>query len=376
MGAQREVRIAHRNRDHRDMRRAFGVGFAAEALAVAAILTGAELRPIRIGIGARSIRGRARERVIAKVARGLVEHLAAQNRRQRRQRIVACPRRFERIPAGLDLALDVAGFAGDRGGMLELVVVGLELVVGDAPVLDRHVRGDEILAVALLVHGADFELHVGPAPGVAAPMHARAADHLARQERPEAAHRQRLLRRVVADRQRVARRVLHQVVANDVTQLVANAGDGVILLGCAHIAALERDDLEPGFSELLGQNAAGPAETDDHDIDVVELRCHVALPQLMSAMLTGSLGNGLFLNFSMFSRCTAIAPGKPISLQPALSRLPPWIGSENMPSITVWYTMVQNSRAGRPPSKVMRPPESASSTSWRCASVSWSKRLL
>src|SRR5258705_11488639 len=108
MGSQREVRIAHRNRDHRYMRRAFGVGFAAEALAMAAILAGAELRAIRIGIGARSVGGRARERVIAEVTRGLVEHLAAQDRGQRRQRIFACAWRLEWIAAGLELALEVA----------------------------------------------------------------------------------------------------------------------------------------------------------------------------------------------------------------------------------------------------------------------------
>src|SRR5262245_43308848 len=155
------------------MRRAFRVGLAAEALAMTAILAGTKLRSIRIGVGARGVGGRARERMIAEVARGLVEHLAAQDRREWRQRIFACAWRFERIAAGLNLALDVAGLAGDRRRVLELVVIGLELVVGDAPVLDRHVSRNEVLAVTLLVHGADLELHVGPAPRVAAPMHAR-----------------------------------------------------------------------------------------------------------------------------------------------------------------------------------------------------------
>src|SRR5206468_976379 len=168
---------------------------------------------------------------------------------------------------------------------------------------------------------------------------------------------------IVTGVQTCALPILHQVVTNDVTQFVADVGDRIVLVGGADVPALERHDLQSGFCQLLRQDTAGPAEPHDHDIDVVEFRCHVALPQLVSAMLTGSLGNGLFLNFSTFSRCTAIAPGKPISRHPALLRLPPWIGSENMPSITVWYTMVQNSRAGSPPSKVMRPPESATSTS-------------
>ena len=155
--------------------------------------------------------------MIAGVARSLAEHLARKNRRQRRQSIFALTRCLERISAGLDLPLDVAGLAGDRRNVFELVVIGLELGVCDAPVLDRHILGDEFLAVAFLVIGADFEFHIGPTPGVAAPVHPGAADNLARQKRSEAAHRQRFLARIVAYRDGIAGGVLHQVVAHDVT---------------------------------------------------------------------------------------------------------------------------------------------------------------
>src|SRR5262249_50298785 len=129
--------------------------------------------------------------------------------------------------------------------------------------------------------------------------------------------------------------VLHELVAYHVAQLVADVGQREILVGRAHRAALERNYLEPGRGQLLRHDAAGPAQPDDDGIDLFQLGRHVVLPQLMSEMATGSAGIFLSRYFTMFSRCTAIAPGKPISRQPALLRLPPWIGSANMPSITV-----------------------------------------
>src|SRR5262249_43107809 len=187
----------------------------------------------------------------------------------------------------------------------------------------------------LLVHGADLELHVGPAPSVTAPVHGRATDALAGQERAKASHRQRVLRRVVADGERVTRGVLHEVVAYHEAELVAHDWHRKILLRTADRSALERDPHEPCLGQLLRQDAAGPAKANDDGINFFQFCRHLAPPQLMSAMLTGSAGNGLSRYLSTFSRCTAITPGKPISRQPALLRSPPEIGSENIPSITV-----------------------------------------
>src|SRR4029453_7859979 len=110
----------------------------AEALAITTILTRAEFLPFGIGVGARGVGGGTRERIPAFVLGRIREHEARQNGRQRRQRVFAGTRRFEAVAALLDLALDVAGLAGNSRDTLELVIIGLELVVGDAPVLDRH----------------------------------------------------------------------------------------------------------------------------------------------------------------------------------------------------------------------------------------------
>ena len=67
----------------------------------------------------------------------------------RRRRIGPRARAFERVAAVLDLALEVAGRARGAAQIFELVVVRLELVIGDAPVLDRHVLGQKARAVTL-----------------------------------------------------------------------------------------------------------------------------------------------------------------------------------------------------------------------------------
>jgi len=64
----------------------------------------------------------------------------------------------------LDFTFDVAGLAGHARGVFELVVIGLDLRSGDAPVLQRHVGRDEVLAVALLVLAANAQFVIRPAP--------------------------------------------------------------------------------------------------------------------------------------------------------------------------------------------------------------------
>ncbi len=85
----------------------------------------------------------------AKAVRGFGEQLLGVALFHRRRRIVALPRAFERIAAGLLCALDVAGLAGDARNIFELVVIGLEVFVGDRPVLDVIALGHDAFAVAL-----------------------------------------------------------------------------------------------------------------------------------------------------------------------------------------------------------------------------------
>src|SRR5262245_2973766 len=136
---------------------------------------------------------------------------------------------------------------------------------------------------------------------VTAPVHGRATDALAGQERAKASHRQRVLRRVVADGERVTRGVLHEVVAYHEAQLVPHDWHRKILLGAAAHSALERNHPEPRLGQFLRQDAAGPAQPDNDCIDFFQFCRHLAPPQLMSAMLTGSAAKSLSRYFSTFS---------------------------------------------------------------------------
>src|SRR5262249_60207796 len=89
----------------------------------------------------------------------------------------------EGLPARLYPALDIAGLARCATEILELVVMGLELVIGDTPVLDRHVRGQEFFAVALGQPRFHLKVARQKAPSLRVPMHASATDAIRRHER-------------------------------------------------------------------------------------------------------------------------------------------------------------------------------------------------
>ena len=189
--AQLEFRIGHHHREHAHVRRRLGVGFAAEALAEAAIDAFAHHRAFGIGVGGAGVGRRLREGMIAELLGRLLEQHAGKPALQRLVGEFVAARPFEDI-AAVDLgAAQVSRLARYAAQFLELVVMRLELGIGDAEILDRHLGRHEIAAVFLgvvrLQHVVGFET----APGGAVPMRAGAADIRARHERAQPPHRQR-----------------------------------------------------------------------------------------------------------------------------------------------------------------------------------------
>ena len=145
-----------------------------------------------------------RERMAPELGCRLAEQGRPIGLRHRRRRVFVRARALERIAAGLDLAVQIARLAAGAAQLVELIVEGLELVVGDAPVLHRQlVVGDRLLPVALLVVAPGQEIRGQEPPDLAVPVHSAAAHPGAEQEGTQVPHRQRLLVDVVADGQRV-----------------------------------------------------------------------------------------------------------------------------------------------------------------------------
>src|SRR5207247_5368398 len=164
--------------------------------------------------------GRRGEGVVTQLARRLAVKRAHVRGLHRRIRVLARARTLEGIAAGLDLALHVAGLAADAVEILEAVEMGLELVVGHAPVLAGAVLGELARAVARERAAPRFKVPGQEAPGDAVPVHRRAADTFAREEGSHLAHGQRRIANRVAESERLARQVLHQLVSSSIAQLV------------------------------------------------------------------------------------------------------------------------------------------------------------
>src|SRR5262249_57044970 len=92
--------------------------------------------------------GRAGEGMPAELARGRRHVLGEFAAGERRHGIIARARPLEDVTALVDCAVDVAGLAGDANLVLDLVVIGLELLEPERPILYGRALGDARGAVA------------------------------------------------------------------------------------------------------------------------------------------------------------------------------------------------------------------------------------
>src|SRR2546421_12475320 len=77
---------------------------------------------------------------------------------ERRHRMAAPGRRFERVAARTDPAVDVARLTRDADFVLDFVIVGLELVVIERPVLDSRPFRNPRCAIPPRRLAHDFEI--------------------------------------------------------------------------------------------------------------------------------------------------------------------------------------------------------------------------
>ncbi len=150
IGARLEIRFAHQHRQDRRLRAGFGIIGAAEPFAEAAIGALAERDAERVGIGLRQIAGGLRKRLVAELLGGFAEqrvavtllHAAASDR-------AASAAPSNGLPPSWIWPLRLPALPDVPHRYSNCVVMRLEIVEGDAPILDGHVGGQEIRAIAL-----------------------------------------------------------------------------------------------------------------------------------------------------------------------------------------------------------------------------------
>src|SRR5215207_5247427 len=259
-----------RVRDDGDDGACLGADVTAEALAEATVVTRSECHPVGIFIALGTVAARQGEGAISQLLAGLAKEGGAISDLIRRLRVLAT-RAFEWVSPLLDLAAEVACLAGYPEHLLVLIVVRLQLVVGDAPVLDGGVLGKEVRAVALFEVRAILEKVGQEAPGDSVPVDHRASDTIAGQERAVLSHRQRRLVVTVAKGNRVTREVLEQFALDGVPPLIK-----VILqevrIGITERATLQCDHLQRGvLAQLVGDRTTNQPESDKDDVDLWQL---------------------------------------------------------------------------------------------------------
>src|ERR1700722_9074539 len=83
---------------------------------------------------------------------------------QWRIRIPPRARPFKRIATGLDDAAQIAGLSRNTAGVLELIVIGFQLVISDGPILDGRMFRECLLTIAGKGPTANLEIPRSLAP--------------------------------------------------------------------------------------------------------------------------------------------------------------------------------------------------------------------
>ena len=136
-------------------------------------------------------------------------------------RKLVLPRCLERISALLHLATQISCLAGNAEQLFELIVIGLHLGIGDAPILDRHFSWNSLLSIPVLKVGAQNGVRFAPAPGLPVPVIGRTAHSLAGLEGLETPYRQRRFAAIMAKRVGLDGPILKEITMHVPAQFVA-----------------------------------------------------------------------------------------------------------------------------------------------------------
>ncbi len=160
-------------RDRRDRGRALGANVAAAATAEAVVDAGRS-----VAVGPRVDRRRPRERMPPEPSRRPGHELGEPGAPQRRHGVVATARPLENVAARVDLAADVPRLTRHTDRLFHPVVVRLELLEAERPILHGGARGNSPGAVPARRLADDLEVPRVEAPALRPVVQRGAADRV------------------------------------------------------------------------------------------------------------------------------------------------------------------------------------------------------
>ena len=177
--------------------------------------------------------------------------------------IRARARSLKRIAAFVNLPAQIAGGAARPAEIFKSVVMRLEIFIGDAPILDRHVFGKEARAIALGQMRFQHEVAGQKSPGFSIPVHASAPDTIRRHESAPRADRESGLIHLVAERKCVLVRPEEELMPDAIPQFILRIVWRIIGRGIAPWATLDGNHVETFVRQLVRKYRSGPSESDD-----------------------------------------------------------------------------------------------------------------
>ena len=162
------------------------------------------------------------------------------------------------------LPANVSGFARDAEEQVGACIVWFQLVVSDAPVLNRVVFGQAFGAVFFSGTGEHFEAIRQKSGAHRAPVLPCTADTGAGKERTVLAKGKGALARIVPERHRFLGNILHHAEANGVVQFIHVVA---VVVGLSRPSAFQHDHGKCSTrAKFLGHQQACPSAPDNHHV--------------------------------------------------------------------------------------------------------------
>ena len=233
-----------------------------------------QLGPVGVGIFLGGVGSGQGEGVVAELLRRLSEFGGADGLAHGRVGIIGAAGPFEGVAAFTRAVCHLACCTGGAADSLVEIEMGFKLVIGDAPILHIQIIGNEVGTISVFVMAAHFEVRRQGPPKLAIPVDARAAKPHTGQERPEPAHRQRLLAGVVAEGQGLFAGVDHMRVVHRIFQFVMFLGGGKIIGVVAIGSAFQHHTAFAGMGKFICSCQTRPTGPDDDHICFCQPPCH------------------------------------------------------------------------------------------------------